>query len=179
MVSAELRHKIKECGYEPIVISDHATTYLMYQVSRLVKDARIWRCKQKWLLDPGFVSFLDEQISFYFETNTTETSASVRWDAFKAYIRGQIISITSSKAKLTFQKAKKLETEIKRTENEYFQTRSTELHGKLLLLRAQYNELSTSKALASLLRLKQSFYEQGEKSGKGSNWNKLVLQRVF
>lgn len=113
LISTELRHKIKECSYDAILISDHAPNSLVYQDSKLVKDARIWRCKQKWLADSGFVSFLDEQISLYFETNTTETSASMRWEAFKAFIRGQIISITSSKARLTFQKAKHLETKIK------------------------------------------------------------------
>lgn len=117
LISAELRHKIKECTYDAILISDHAPNSLVYQDSKLVKDARIWRCKQKWLTDPGCVSFLDEQIGFYFETNTTETSASTRWEAFKAYIRGQIISITSSKARSTFKKAKNLETKITEMEN--------------------------------------------------------------
>ena len=176
LISTELRHKIKECSYDAILISDHAPNSLVYQDSKLVKDARIWRCKQKCLADPGFVSFLDEQISLYFETNTTETSASMRWEAFKAFIRGQIISIKCSKAKLTFQKAKNLETKIKEIENEYYRTTSAETHQNLLLLRAQYNELSASRALASLLRLKQSFYDQGEKPGKVLAWRLKQLQ---
>lgn len=78
--------------------------------------------------------------------------------------------------KLTFQKAKNLETKIKEIENEYYRTRSPESHQKLLLLRAQYNELSASKAMASLLRLKQSFYDQGEKPGKVLAWRLKQLQ---
>lgn len=97
LISAELRHKVKECSYEAILISDQAPNSLVYQDSKLVKDAKIWCCKQKWLADPSFISFLDEQISFYFETNTTETSASMKCEAFNAFIRGQIISITSCK----------------------------------------------------------------------------------
>lgn len=166
LLSAELRHRIKECTYDAILISDHAPNSLIYQDSKLVRDASTWRCKQKWLADPGFVAFLDQQIKFYFEINTTETSASIRWEAFKAFIRGQIISIISSKAKQTFQKAKNLETRIKVLENEYYRSRSPESHQNLLLLRAQYNKLSASKATASLLRLKQTFYDQGEKPGK-------------
>lgn len=130
----------------------------------------------KWLADPGFVALLDEQIKLYFETNTTETSASIRWEAFKAFIRGQIISITSSKAKQTFQKAKNLETRIKVLENEYYKSRSPKVHQNLLLLRAHYNELSASKAMASLLRLKQTFYDQGEKPGKVLAWRIKQLQ---
>lgn len=120
LISAGLRHKIKESSYDAILISDHAPNSIIYQVSNLVRDTAIWCCKPKWLADPGFITFLDEQIKFYFEMNTTETSASIRWEAFKAFIRGQIINITSSKAKQTFQRAKNLETRIKVFENNYF-----------------------------------------------------------
>ena len=37
-------------------------------------------------------------------------------------------------------------------------------------LRAKYNALSATKAENSLIRLKQAFYEQGEKSGKLLAW---------
>ena len=50
-------------------------------------------------MDPAFVDFLDKQIDLYFECNTSETSASIRWLAFKAFIRGQIICFTSLKKK--------------------------------------------------------------------------------
>lgn len=46
-ISAELRHKVKECTYDAILISDHAPNSLVYQDSKLVKDAKIWRYKQK------------------------------------------------------------------------------------------------------------------------------------
>lgn len=57
LISAELRHKIKECCYDAILISDHAPNSFVYEDSKLVKDVRIWRCKHKWLADPGFVFF--------------------------------------------------------------------------------------------------------------------------
>lgn len=83
---------------------------------------------------------------FYFETKTTETSASIRWEAFKAFIRGQIIQITSVKARKPYQETKMPETEIKALErNDYYQSRSAETHQRLLLLRTKYNEISASK----------------------------------
>ncbi len=35
----------------------------------------------------------------FFDINTTQTSASIRWEAFKVFIRGVILSVTSSKSK--------------------------------------------------------------------------------
>ena len=105
-----------------------------------------------------------------------ETSGSIRWEAFKAFIRGQIINITSSKAKETYKKTKALEAEIKKLEDEYYQSGSQDVHQRLLLLRTQYNEISTTRALSSLLRLKQTFYDQGEKPGRVLAWRIKQLQ---
>lgn len=176
LVSALLKHKIEKVSYDPILLSDHAPVSLIYRDSKLTADTPKWRFKTKWLTDAGFVAFLDEKITYYFETNKTETSRSIRWEAFKAFIRGQIINITSSKAKETYKKTKYLETKIKNLEEEYFQSRSPNTHQEILLLRTQYNEISATKAVSSLLRLKQTFYEQGEKPGKVLAWRIKKLQ---
>lgn len=46
-------------------------------------DIPKWRFKIKWLTDTGFIALLDENIKYYFETNTVETSRNIRWEAFK------------------------------------------------------------------------------------------------
>lgn len=75
--------------------------------------------------------FIDNQINIFFETNKDETPPSSRWEAFKVYIRGQIISFTSYKAKQTYQKTKRLETEIELLEGEYYQTLCPNIHREL------------------------------------------------
>ena len=106
LVSAQLKYKIKEVSYDAILLSDHAPNSLVYHDPKLTSDVPKWRFKTKWLADAGFVTYLDEQIKYYFETNTIETSQSTRWEAFKAFIRGQIINITSFNAKETYNKTK-------------------------------------------------------------------------
>lgn len=56
------------------------------------------------------------------------------------------------------QNAKELETNIKELERGVYLTKSPESHQNVLSLRAQYNEMSPSRAMASLLQLKQTFY---------------------
>lgn len=125
------------------------------------------------MADPGFIALLDEQIKLYFETNTIETLASIRWEAFKAFIRGQIISVTGSNEKQTFQKANNFETRRKVLENEYYKSKSPKVHQNLLS-RAHYNELFASKVKASLLQCKQ--FTIREKNLERLAWHIKQLQ---
>lgn len=65
-----------------------------------------------------------------------------------------------------------LETKIRTIQERVYQTNDTDLKNKLLLLRAEYDKQSSS----SLLRLKQSFYGQGEKAGKLLAWQIKQLE---
>lgn len=92
------------------------------------------------------------------------------WEAFKAYIRGQIICYTSSKTNKLKLELDLLEKEIKLAEEKAYLDTSYTIDHKLLKLRAQYNTLSITKAENSLIRRKQSFYEHGEKAGRLLAW---------
>lgn len=113
--------RIKECNYDSILISDHTPNSLSYVDPGLKKDPPKWRLQQKWLRDPDLISFLEAQTDLYFTVNTSETTASTRWEAFKAFIRGQIINFTSSKSKKAKQKLTMLESKIKILEIQYYQ----------------------------------------------------------
>ena len=41
-----------------------------------------------------FVKYIGKQIDEFFEMNTTQTSACIKWEAFKAFLSGHIISYT-------------------------------------------------------------------------------------
>lgn len=69
-----------------------------------------------------------------------------------------------------------LEKGIKELEIEINLNDTTETRQKLAILRAQYNELSSNKALNSIMKLKQTFYDQGEKAGKLLAWRLKSIQ---
>lgn len=75
---------------------------------------------------------------------------------------GEISSYASSKAK----QKEKMET----LENQIKWRGMIQQRRDLLLLRTQYNNLSPDKAAKSLMRLKQSYYDQGGKAGKHLAW---------
>lgn len=62
-------------------------------------DSVISKSIQKWMQDFKCLHFLGNQIDTYVEINTAQTTAIIRWEAFKAFIGGQIMSYTSQKAR--------------------------------------------------------------------------------
>ena len=64
------------------------------------------------------------------------TSATTRWEAFKAYIRGQMISFTGSKFNTSKQKMNELDTEIGEVERAVCLDNSVPTKQNLLALRA-------------------------------------------
>lgn len=95
------------------MISDHAPYYLVYMDKKLTKDPSRWHFQHKWLQDEEFVKYIGKQIDEFFEINTTQTSACTKWGAFKAFLRGHIISYTGSKSKKTREERLQLEYKIK------------------------------------------------------------------
>lgn len=163
LISKPMIDNVNDTEYKSIVLSDHAVVLLNYTVAASPKGPSVWRLSPRWLQDNEFWKCVGGNIDVYFKINTDQTSASIRWEAFKAYIRGLMISYTSSTSNKLHLKLIELETELNILETD-------ETKQKLAILRAQYNELSTNKAVSSLMKLKQTFYDQGEKAGKLLAW---------
>ena len=70
------------------------------------------------------MKFIGAQIDDYFVNNTTQTSAAIRWEAFKAFLRGHMISFTSFKQKSWRLEMQQLEKKIKETESKHFKNPS-------------------------------------------------------
>lgn len=81
-----------------------------------------------------------------------------------------MISLTSCKKKTFKQKMKDLDAEIRETEKKVVEEDSIQTKQDLVLFNAENEELALAKAEDSLIRLKQHFYEQGEKPGKLISW---------
>ena len=169
LISMELLPNVKKCWYNTIVISDHAAVSMEIQLGMSEHCSR-WRLQAYLLQDPAFVKFVESCINNYFELNTDETTASIRWEAFKAYIRGEIISYTSSKTKRHNQELRVLENQIKKAEDEFYRDNDPGKLQNLSVMRAKYDKLTSDKVAKSLMWTKQTYYDQGEKAGKLLAW---------
>ena len=94
-ISKPMIGNVNDSVYKSIVISDHALLLVNYTVKAATKDPTTWPLSPRWLHDKELI-LVGGNIDIYFKVNTTQISASTRWEAFKAYIHGQMISYTSS-----------------------------------------------------------------------------------
>lgn len=175
LISSELQTKVKKCWYSGIVISDHATATMEIDLGRIKQFSR-WRLQIQFLKDPTFVKYIGKCIDNYFELNTNETTAGIRWEAFKAYIRGEIISYTSSKTKQNNQELRTLENQIKKAETEIYNNYDPVKLHNLSIMRAEYDRLSSDRVARNLMWTKQTYYDQGEKAGKLLAWRIKKIQ---
>lgn len=87
-----------------------------------------------------------------------------------AYIRGSTISYSSWKKKQYRAQIISLETDIKALENEHSHSQTQSILDKLIAKRTEYDALTTREVENAMARLKQRYYEQGDKSGKLLAW---------
>lgn len=84
------------------------------------------------------------------------------------------MSYTRHKSKIHLNKLKDIDKQIKELQDQLYKSAvycdDTEKYKKLLLLKSEYNGLTTNKIATSLLWLKQPYYDQGEKAGKLLAW---------
>lgn len=95
IISKELLPKVSECWYNGIVISDQSSLSLKIQLDKIVHSPPNWKFQTRWLQNQTFVDTVDSKINSFLALNTDETSHCIRWDPFKAFIRGEIISYIS------------------------------------------------------------------------------------
>ncbi len=69
-----------------------------------------------------------------------------------------------------------MEHKIKTLQEKVYEKSDPQMQSELLILRAEYDKQSAFRAASSLMRLKQSFFEQGDKSGKLLAWQIKQLE---
>ena len=85
LISVELFINATNCWYDSILNSDHAAASMEICLGIFAQNSQRWRFQVYWLQNPSFLKFIGACIDNYFLLNTNETTASVRWEAFKAY----------------------------------------------------------------------------------------------
>ena len=98
----------------------------------------------------------------FFDTNDSpEISRRTLWEAFKAFMRGQIISYVSTLKKAEGAELKAITKEIFRIDNLYASAPAPALYKERLQLQSKFDLISTSKTQKQLFLAKQRFFETG------------------
>ena len=119
------------------------------------------------LHDEVFNNELAADLSSFFEINMGSTDrVAMVWEASKAYVRGKIIAQSSKKKRENINAIKKLETELSEMERELARQYSDSLFNNICKCKFKLHEIFNKKAEYALFRLKTTFYESGEKTGR-------------
>lgn len=127
------------------------------QMENLQQSPPNWGLQVSGLKNLEFVKYVEDKIDVYFQINTDQTNVCITLEAFKAYIREQIISFTNTKNKKQKAEIDKLEEKIKSLETDINNKDDPEKQKQLLVLGTEYNKLTSDKVAKSLLWLNQAF----------------------
>lgn len=95
MLDNQLLLSVHSCSCDAIVISDHVPVILEFKLEGHNAAGPPWRLKTRLLSTENFVNFISQQIDYFLSLDKTpDVSMSVIWEVLKAYLRGEIISIS-------------------------------------------------------------------------------------
>ena len=166
LISHALIEKIAACSIGTIAMTDHAPIDLVVSLGVAQERSKGWRMNTSVLHNEGLCVNLREHISTFFEVNNGTAEQANVWDAFKAYIRGILIQQTALTKKQDKLRISKYGEELKRLEKEYWENPNELSLEKLVKIKYELNTIFTKKPEYSLYRLKQKWYESGDKANK-------------
>lgn len=185
MLPVQLAHHVLAVDYLPRLLSDHSPFAMSLSMPDKIRGTYRWRFKSTLLNQDDFVTFIKEQINVFTLTNKPScTNKFILWETLKAYIKRQCIAYTKGLAKQGNSKLENLEAEITDLEKVYQKKPSKCLHRNLLNKKREYNSLNTYQAERTITRLRQRYYELGEKSHKVLAWqlktdeNKQIMSSI-
>uniref|UniRef100_H3ASB4 Endonuclease/exonuclease/phosphatase domain-containing protein n=1 Tax=Latimeria chalumnae TaxID=7897 RepID=H3ASB4_LATCH len=154
-------------------ISDHAPISFTHLGILGLERSRNWRLNVSLLQLPEVHTLVKRAISDFYKCNPKgESDTGLLWDTLKAVLRGKLISYATNRKKERLQKTSELEQEIKDKELALKLNFSLDSFHSLQYLKYEYNKLVSQKVEFALFRVRQSYFEAGEKA------NKLLAYRL-
>ena len=152
------------------VLSDHSPVTLDIQMG-WARDKWRWRLKPWLFKDPDFPQFIYTSVQQYLDENIGSVgSPSVLWEALKATVRRNIVSLSGGKKSVQRQEGVELETRALEIEAKYMETKD---HGQLRNLthtQSMIKQLYTEEARLAWAATRSHIYQWGDKSTKTLHW---------
>uniref|UniRef100_A0A3P9HHD5 exodeoxyribonuclease III n=1 Tax=Oryzias latipes TaxID=8090 RepID=A0A3P9HHD5_ORYLA len=166
-VSRPIIDRTKSCSINTCPLSDHSSVTVELMPPYYDPQARQWHLNSLLLSNPAFISYLEAEWKLYISKNdTSDTSASILWEAGKAFMRGSIISYTAARKKIVLSKQLDLEQQIKNLDREIKMSFSTTAFKKLEAARSALDHLLTQKAESAVFFAKHRLFTSGNKPGR-------------
>ena len=139
LLDNKLLPQVCAVSYNAIVILDHAPVTLELSFPDNPNSRCPWRFNPLLLSEEAFTNHIASEIDVFVSTDVTPgVSASLVWETFKAYIRGQITAFSGSQSRQHRVCQSQLLASITELEDEYAYSPSSDLYKKLLILKSEF-----------------------------------------
>uniref|UniRef100_H2ZY84 Endonuclease/exonuclease/phosphatase domain-containing protein n=1 Tax=Latimeria chalumnae TaxID=7897 RepID=H2ZY84_LATCH len=160
LVSKKISYRIEK-NY---CITDHLPIFL--DLKTPTNQSYRWRFDSTLLNRQEFKDMISKSILEFLEINMpTAPSPECLWDSLKASLRGLIISYSSKIKRQAQKEYTELEHELKKAKKN-----NTDLHNTVVNLQQKLKNQSVTKAEKAILRIKATYYAQGNRAGKVLAW---------
>ena len=165
-ISDMLQEDVVKSEMLTFIKTDHlAITLEIDSLDDQQRGPSFWKFNNSLLEDPAFVQSLREKFPNWLqEINFCDTR--VKWDWMKYKIRQDSILYSKSKAKERRKKLQTIENKLKICENNLAESLTQENVAKLEALKAEYEREYDYIARGSIIRSRDTWFEQGERNNK-------------
>uniref|UniRef100_H3AIW2 Endonuclease/exonuclease/phosphatase domain-containing protein n=1 Tax=Latimeria chalumnae TaxID=7897 RepID=H3AIW2_LATCH len=162
------------------ILSDHAPVSMEFLLEPQMFRRIIWRFNNSLLKDKAFVASLKTEIASFFQLNEESIdSVQLLWDAFKATLRGWLISHTSYRKKHYQKQWKELEKIVNDLEQLHKASpKDVMIAGELKKAHLDLQEFIHKKTEYALYKTKKKYFEAGDKAGRHLAHRLKVLENV-
>ncbi|KAJ1132238.1 hypothetical protein NDU88_010565 [Pleurodeles waltl] len=161
-----VQYMITQTNIGIATLSDHALITLQFTVPALRKGLRLWRLNTKLFTYAEVCTEIRYTIRSYLALNDTpETSVAGIQEALQAVVRGQFIAIAERANTLWKEKCQQLEAKVKDLEERHKGTGAGDARHQLGVALKELKALDMYVAEHAMLRTKQIYYVEGNKSG--------------
>ena len=164
------RHRISECKIGTRDVSDHSGVYLSLHLDNKKKNS-VWRLNNSILNDNLCKEYIKKELSDYLLNNDNGTvNPNVLWEAWKAVLRGKLISYCAHRKKLRQGYLLGLQSKLKDLENLHSVQKDAETLAQLKCIQQKINKYYNEENEKKMRFVKQKYYETGSKAMKLLAW---------
>lgn len=169
MADHSLLDLVEETRIGITTLSDHAPISMRIRLPGPHRQPFSWKLNESLLKDDNTAELVQKEIDFFFKANERgEIASSILWEAFKAYIRGILISIGAKEKKERSKRREQLIEEIHSLEQEHKKHKGhhRESFHQLTIKREELRDCLERDSRRSLNKITRDRYFWGNKSSK-------------
>ncbi|KAJ1181229.1 hypothetical protein NDU88_006439 [Pleurodeles waltl] len=167
LASQELLSRVMETTIEPRALTDHVPITVVVTLHQRQVGASGWRFRDSLLQTGATVESIRRAITDYLSFNDDgNTCMGTLWEALKAVVRGEVMSLSARDNKARREIREELEQRVAALERSHQSTGAPRIWRELEKVRQQLKRQDWDREEYAIARLKHKYYIRSNRCGK-------------